>query len=65
MAKVVARAHITVPNITEACLMTGREYRTAYDEDYIRDLLQAVAALGAKKVVLTGVSLGTTTSPVR
>ena len=56
MAKVVARAHITVPNITEACLMTGREYRTAYDEDYIRDLLQAVAALGAKKVVLTGVS---------
>ena len=56
MAKVVARAHITVPNITEACLMTGREFRTAYDEDYIRDLLQAVAALGAKKVVLTGVS---------
>ena len=36
--------------------MTGREYRTAYDEAYIRDLLQAVAALGAKKVVLTGVS---------
>ena len=56
MAKVVARAHITVPNITEACLMTGREYRTAYDEAYIRDLLQAVAALGARKVVLTGVS---------
>ena len=56
MAKVVARAHITVPNITEACLMTGREYRTEYDEAYIRDLLQAVAELGAKKVVLTGVT---------
>lgn len=56
MAKVVARADITVPNITEACMMTGREFREEYDEAYIHDLLKAVAALGAKKVVLTGVS---------
>lgn len=56
MAKVVARAHITVPNITEACMMTGRQFRTEYDEDYIHDLLKAVADLGAKKVVLTGVT---------
>lgn len=56
MAKVVARADITVPNITEACMMTGREFREEYDEEYIHDLLKAVAALGAKKVVLTGVS---------
>ena len=27
MAQVVSRAHITVPNITEACLMTGMEFR--------------------------------------
>lgn len=56
MAQVVAQAQITVPNITEACLMTGMDYRETYDEAYIRQLLQGVAALGAEKVVLTGVS---------
>ena len=56
MARVVSRAQITVPNITEASLMTGMEYRESYDEDYIKALLQGVAALGAEKVVLTGVS---------
>ena len=36
--------------------MTGMDYRETYDEVYIRQLLQGVAALGAEKVVLTGVS---------
>lgn len=57
MAKVVAKARITVPNITEASLMTGLPYREDYDEDYVKALLRGVAALGAEKVVLTGVSL--------
>lgn len=56
MAKVVARADVTVPNITEACLLTGSEYREEYDEDYIKDLLRKLVALGAKKAILTGVS---------
>lgn len=56
MARVAARADVTVPNITEACLMTGTPYREDYDEDYIKDLLRRVAALGAKQAVLTGVS---------
>ena len=56
MAKVVARADVTVPNITEACLLTGSEYREAYDERYIKELLQKLVALGAKKAILTGVS---------
>ncbi len=56
MAQVVSKAQIAVPNITEASLMTGMPYRETYDEAYIRALLQGVAALGAEKVVLTGVS---------
>lgn len=36
--------------------MTGMDYRERYDEAYIRTLLRGVAALGAEKVVLTGVS---------
>ena len=40
MAKVCAKADIILPNITEACLLTGMEYRTAYDESYITELLK-------------------------
>lgn len=50
-------ADIIVPNITEACFMTDTEYKEVYDEAYILDLLHKLAKLGAKTVVLTGVSL--------
>ncbi len=56
-AKLCGKADIIVPNITEACFMTDTEYKEVYDEAYVKELLQKLAALGAKKVVLTGVSL--------
>ena len=56
-AKFCAEADIIVPNVTEACLMTGTEYREAFDEAYVQDLLQKLAKLGAKTVVLTGIGL--------
>lgn len=56
MATLCAKADITVPNITEACFMTGMEYKTEYDEAYIKELLDKMAELGAKITVLTGVS---------
>ena len=34
MAQIVARADVAAPNLTEACLLTGTEYREDYDEDY-------------------------------
>ncbi len=52
-----ACADIIVPNITEACFMTGMDYREIYDESYIRELLSRLNALGARVSVLTGVSL--------
>jgi pyridoxine kinase len=48
---------VIVPNITEAAFMTGMPYKEQYDEAYVKELLQKLAALGAKTVVLTGVSL--------
>lgn len=48
---------IIVPNITEACFMTGTEYREAYDRDYIVSLLEKLSGLGAGVSILTGVSL--------
>ena len=49
-------ADFVVPNITEACFLTGMEYRTEYDLAYIDELLNALTALGCKNVILTGVS---------
>lgn len=48
-------ADIILPNITEACFLTGMEYREQYDESYIAALLDRLTALGAKTIVLTGV----------
>lgn len=56
-AELCAEADIIVPNITEASLMTGMEYREEYDEVYIKELLAALNELGAGVSVLTGVSL--------
>ena len=55
-AKLCEKADYAVPNITEACLMTGTGYREEYDEDYIRELTGRVCALGAANTVVTGVS---------
>lgn len=56
-AELCGEADIIVPNITEAALMTGMEYREEYDEGYIRELLAGLNGLGAGISVLTGVSL--------
>lgn len=55
MAELCGKADIILPNITEASFMTGMEYKEVYDEKYIKEMLHKLAALGAKKVVLTGV----------
>ncbi len=54
--KLCAKADLIVPNLTEASFMTGLPYKTEYDRDYITDMLKALAKLGPKYVMLTGVS---------
>lgn len=56
MASLCAVADIVVPNITEACFMTDTEYKSEYDEEYVKALLKKLADLGAKICLLTGVS---------
>ena len=55
MRTLCASADILIPNITEACFLAEVEYREAYDESYIKELLDKLSKLGAKTVVLTGV----------
>ena len=55
MKKLCFSADIILPNITEACYLTGMEYRTEYDEAYIETLVKKLTEGGVKTVVLTGV----------
>lgn len=52
MQTLCEKADVMIPNITEAAMMTGMPFREAYDESYIRGLLER---LGGRDVILTGV----------
>ena len=57
MGKLCSKADIIVPNLTEASFMLGIPYvAEGYDEEYIVSVLKKLSALGAKKVVLKGIS---------
>lgn len=56
MAGLCKKADIIVPNITEACFLTGEQYPgDCYDEKFIENLLEKLSLLGAKKIILKGV----------
>lgn len=64
MASLCAKADIILPNMTEACLMTGIEYKEEYDEEYVKDVLYALRSKGMKTIVMTGVSYDSNTTGV-
>lgn len=57
MCRLCKGADVIMPNLTEAALLLGEEYRTEHDQAYIEQTIKRLHALGAKNVVLTGVSL--------
>lgn len=56
MKTLCACADYLLPNITEACFLTDTEFKTEYDRAYVDTLIERLAALGCKNIVLTGVS---------
>ncbi len=56
MVKLCTKADYIIPNITEACFLTGIEYKEDYDKTYIDNILKALTLLGCKNVILTGVT---------
>lgn len=56
MQRLCQAADYIIPNITEACFLTGMEYCTQYDRAYIDELLEKLLELGCKTIILTGVS---------
>lgn len=64
MASLCAKADIIVPNITEACFMTGTKYETQYDEAYVKTLLKKLSENGTPICILTGVGFSDDTTGV-
>lgn len=55
--KLIAQADVITPNITEACFLTGTEYRKApHTMEFIDGLLEKLSRLGPRVVAITGVS---------
>lgn len=60
MLELCTLADAVCPNITEACLLLGKEYKEygEYGEDYIHELIGGFVDLGISQVVITGVRFG-------
>lgn len=58
MAELCTAADVILPNLTEACLMTGKEYCPDGDRSYWEGILNALADMGCRGVVLTGYTEG-------
>ncbi|MBO5888861.1 MAG: pyridoxamine kinase [Clostridia bacterium] len=56
MVRLCKHADYIIPNITEACFLTGVEYKEVYDRAYIDVLIKELEKIGCKNVILTGVS---------
>ena len=56
MRGLCAQADYVIPNLTEACFLTGIEYRESYDREYIEEILKKLTDLGCRNVIFTGVS---------
>lgn len=57
MKALCKKADVIVPNLTEAAFLLDEPYvGSGYGEEYIRLILKKLSALGAKNVVLTGIS---------
>ncbi len=57
LRKLIGKADIITPNITEACLLTGRGHESAYSNRKISGIIRDLRVLGPEKGVITSVPL--------
>ena len=56
MKKLIRRADVIVPNVTEACLLTGTAYREEHTKEYINELIGELQKICTSSVVITGIN---------
>ena len=64
MKALCAKADYIVPNLTEACFLTGVEYKEKYDREYIDLIIAKLVELGCKNIIFTGVAYSQDTTGV-
>ena len=64
MRELIKDADIILPNITEACFMSGVPYQETYDQEYVENLLKELRKYTTAKIILTDVSLKKNTTGV-
>ena len=55
MRKVIEKADVIFPNLTEACLLLGLEYKEYFSKDDIHSIVKKLSSFGPKLIFLTGV----------
>ena len=60
ITRLISKADVIIPNITEACLLLGKEYKApeTIEENEIKKMLLSLSDLGPEKVIITGVHSG-------
>lgn len=56
MRKLIKRADVIVPNVTESCLLTGIEYKEEHTKEYIDELISALNEICDASVIITGIN---------
>lgn len=55
LGQLIENADLVLPNITEACLLTGHPYKEDMNLEELTELAQKVNELGAKNTVISGI----------
>lgn len=58
MKKLLKHADVILPNVTEACFLTGTEYKPDYDGNFVCGLERELANLTDGKIIITGAICG-------
>ena len=57
MLRLCRCADVIIPNVTEACLMTGIDYKTEFQREDIEKIISSLKKITRNTIVLTGVRL--------
>lgn len=58
MSSLVPYADILTPNLTEACILTGTEYKTCMESAELEDICKKLSGPGPEKIVISGIDRG-------
>lgn len=58
MSSLVPYADILTPNLTEACILTGTEYKADMNESELTEICKKLCEIGPKKIVVSGLERG-------